>query len=509
LNSLASVPRPYLFGRMRLGTKFMLVVGTVVSLIITLFLYTLYSQSKTAILEQIDRQSRTLLQQIVLTRAWIADHGGVFVHQRPGDQENPYLPKNDIQDGKGGRYLMQNPALATRQLASYAARSGLYSIHLTSLKLRNPDNAPTPLEREALLKFDAVARPDSDGISGIFTKGGHNYYCRIIPLRTEKACLVCHADQGYREGDTRGALSVTLPMDEADRAIAASRAGFFGLGGAILLVVLALLYVLLNSIVLTPLTHLQQVADRLSAGHYGIRAVVQTGDEFENLAVAFNTMTGRIIDGYYQSVKTLATAVEMRDPYTRGHIDRVSVYTVAIARRMGLSEQLQEQVEMGAILHDIGKIGIADAILNKNGPFTAAERMIMESHPLKGAEIVSPAVSLAFALPAIRNHHERFDGSGYPDRLRGEEIPMVARILAVADTYDAMTTDRPYRCGLSPQAALREICGESGSQFDPAVVAAFIIAYHEGFQTFPLCQEESMPVAEGVLAVGEGELSYA
>ena len=176
----------------------------------------------------------------------------------------------------------------------------------------------------------------------------------------------------------------------------------------------------------------------------------------------------------------LAEAVERRDPYTGGHVRRVVGYAVAIGRRLALGAEELEELRLAAVLHDIGKIATPDQVLSKPARLTPDEVRVMRRHPVDGAEIVLPIAQLRALLGGIRHHHERLDGQGYPDGLRGDEVPLLARIIAVADTYDAMTTDRPYRRGRPSVEAIAEIERESGRQFCPRVVAAFRAAYDQG-----------------------------
>jgi len=171
-------------------------------------------------------------------------------------------------------------------------------------------------------------------------------------------------------------------------------------------------------------------------------------------------------------VEALVGALEAKDPGLGEHLLNTSRIAGGIAREMSLSEEEAEDLVVGALLHDVGKIGIPDHILHKPGRLTEEEYEKMRCHPSLGVEIVSPVSALAGALPAINHHHERFDGNGYPDGLGGEDIPLVARVVAVADAFDVMCRDRPYGFGVSHETALREIEGNAGTQFDPRVVAA-------------------------------------
>ncbi len=181
-----------------------------------------------------------------------------------------------------------------------------------------------------------------------------------------------------------------------------------------------------------------------------------------------------IRDMFTQTVRALASAIDARDPSTKKHSEHVSEIAVEIGQAMNLSESEIEQLEWAGLLHDIGKIGIRDSVLLKPERLTREERMLMNEHPAKGEEILKDVDQLAKERPLIRHHHEWYNGSGYPDRLIGEEIPLLARVLHVADAFEAMTASRPYRpIPLSPAEALEELQRYAGIQFDPRVVEAF------------------------------------
>ncbi len=176
---------------------------------------------------------------------------------------------------------------------------------------------------------------------------------------------------------------------------------------------------------------------------------------------------------YMLTVRALASAVEARDAYTGRHAERVAAYGLLIADAAGMSLGHEPEIEFGFLLHDVGKVAVPDAILFKPGPLTPAERAIIEQHPVTGSKIVRDIEFLGAARDVIRSHHERWDGAGYPDRLAGDEIPLSARVFAVADTLDALTTSRPYRRASSFSKARTIILRASGSHFDPEVIAAF------------------------------------
>jgi putative nucleotidyltransferase with HDIG domain len=176
---------------------------------------------------------------------------------------------------------------------------------------------------------------------------------------------------------------------------------------------------------------------------------------------------------YEATVRALADAVEARDAYTARHAERVAAYGLEIARACGLETEDGPDLEFGFLLHDIGKIAISDAILYKPGRLNEDERDAMRRHPVIGEEIVRGIDFLEGARQIVRSHHERWDGAGYPDRLAGEQIPLAARVFAVADTFDAVTSDRPYRAASSFGEARRVIAAAAGTQFDPVVADAF------------------------------------
>jgi ribonuclease P protein subunit RPR2 len=176
---------------------------------------------------------------------------------------------------------------------------------------------------------------------------------------------------------------------------------------------------------------------------------------------------------YRATVRALANAVEARDAYTGRHAERVAAYGLAIASAAGIDPVDSPEMEFGFLLHDVGKVAVPDAILFKPSELSAEEEAVMRKHPVVGWEILREIDFLGEAKLVVRHHHERWDGDGYPDRLRGDDIPVLARVFAVADTLDALTTDRPYRPATTFEAAHAEIVRAAGGQFDPDVIAAF------------------------------------
>lgn len=175
-----------------------------------------------------------------------------------------------------------------------------------------------------------------------------------------------------------------------------------------------------------------------------------------------------------QALFGLAEAIEAKDPYTKGHCGRVAAYSLVLAKEAGYPADGLETLEFGAFLHDIGKIGIKDAVLLKPGPLDDAEWVHMREHPVKGYEIASKIEMLKPIIGAVRNHHERWDGSGYPDKMKGEEIPIAARIVAIADAFDAMATDRPYKAALPLEECEAVLRKTAGKMYDPELIEVFV-----------------------------------
>ena len=242
--------------------------------------------------------------------------------------------------------------------------------------------------------------------------------------------------------------------------------------------------ILLSREVARPLQAVLEGMQALQEGKSAVRVGEIAWDEladltsgFNNLAQALEVERQRNLELYRDTVQTLAAAIDARDPYTRGHSQRVGAYAQRIALKLGWDAQRAYQLYITGLLHDIGKIGVPEAILKKTDRLSAQERQMIESHPLIGYEIVRQSRALAAHLAGIRHHHERLDGSGYPDGLRGEAIPLEARILAVADIWDALTSHRPYRPALKPSEVYPRLLHEA---LDPEAVQALGALWREG-----------------------------
>jgi len=243
-----------------------------------------------------------------------------------------------------------------------------------------------------------------------------------------------------------------------------------------------------------PLQVLTESSRALAKGDFSQRVHLWSRTEIGELAQTFNSMSEeleRFVEDlkraadenralFMGSIQMLAGAVDEKDPYTRGHSDRVTRYSLLIAKEMNLPSSFMEILQVSAQLHDVGKIGIEDHILKKPGALTEEEFEVMKTHTTKGANILRPVTQLAEMLPGIELHHEALDGRGYPYGLKGEQIPLLARVIAVADTFDALTTNRPYQQAHTPDQALQIIKNLAGKRLDPAAVAALLAVYERG-----------------------------
>ena len=230
-----------------------------------------------------------------------------------------------------------------------------------------------------------------------------------------------------------------------------------------------------------PIQELSSGVNALSEGREMKALKVYSGDELGKLTASFNQMAGLITeqkaaleDSYISTIKVVAAALDARDSYTLGHAERVSMIAVAMAKMMGFKKEEKEDLRIACLLHDVGKIRIRDSILLKKGRFTDEERMEMKKHAEYGAEILRTATCLEKHIPAVRHHHEWFDGNGYPDGLKGDNIPIFAMMIAIADAFDGMSSDRVYRNALSQKEVFQQIREYSGTQFNPDLVDLLI-----------------------------------
>ncbi len=233
---------------------------------------------------------------------------------------------------------------------------------------------------------------------------------------------------------------------------------------------------------------LERAVQALGSGELDVQVEDRSLDEVGRLVRGFNEMVyqlqgarRQIESNFRETISALAEAVEAKDAYTRGHCDRVARISVALGEKAGLDAVVQKELELAAILHDVGKIGVETGVVGKLGPLSMDETKDMRHHPEIGARILSPLSSLRMVGLYVRHHHEHFDGSGYPAQLKGDQIPLPSRIILLADAFDAMTTDRPYRGALSRKEAFVRIRKGRGRQFDPYLVDLFFQLHEDGY----------------------------
>ncbi len=243
-----------------------------------------------------------------------------------------------------------------------------------------------------------------------------------------------------------------------------------------------------------PIAELAEGARRLASGDLSQNIEVKSGNEIGEFAETFNLMIAEI-RGFIErlrkaaeenkqmfmgAVTSLAAAIDAKDPYTAGHSERVAHYSATIANILKFPEEQVETIRISALMHDVGKIGIQDSILGKAGPLTDKEFEVMKTHPTKGADIMQHVPQLSAMIPGIKFHHENVDGTGYPDGLKGDEIPLIAKVVSVADTFDAMTTNRPYQKAMEITYVFTRMRSFIGKKFEKHLVEALITAYEEG-----------------------------
>jgi len=297
------------------------------------------------------------------------------------------------------------------------------------------------------------------------------------------------------ELDRNSLLGVIAIQDEAAALASVSEMRNQTLFISLLAAVLALIFGFYFAQKLTrPVRELAEGAQRIAAGDFSQRIRIFGRTELGELGASFNQMTDQIErfisdlqrsahenhELFLGTVKALAAAIDGKDPYTRGHSERVSRFSVATAQALGLPDEEIEKIRISALLHDVGKIGIDDRVLKKPSALTDEEFELMKTHPQKGFKIMSQIPAMRDFLPGMYMHHEMINGQGYPQGLKGDELPMQARIVSVADTFDAMTTERPYQRAMDLEAALTRLKSFIGTRYDARVVAAFIAACEAG-----------------------------
>jgi HAMP domain-containing protein len=319
--------------------------------------------------------------------------------------------------------------------------------------------------------------------------------------------------------DTKGRTAATVPFVLQDKQGPVEMLGTYTAvpdeGWGVIVQVSATVFgFLFASQISRPIQELAVFSRRLAGGDYGARVQVRSRNEVGVLAEAFNHMGEEIQQSieetrrqaeinkelFMGTVRMLANAIDEKDPYTRGHSERVAYYSSVIAKHMGMSPEEIERVQLSGIIHDVGKIGIEDKILRKPAALTDDEYEIMKQHPTKGLKILEAVPRLKEMAGAGLMHHENVDGSGYPDGLKGDNIPLLGLIVSVADAFDAMTTDRPYSKAMTFEAALARLRVLVGKKFDDASVTAMEKAFAAGDLTMAKARKASLAARQAAVA---------
>jgi len=385
--------------------------------------------------------------------------------------------------------------------------------HIVLLRYRNMRNPEQGL-LAGIIKRDYLFGTDtlqSDRIVGVTDADGQMLFCTsdsascVSAPKTsavtgwfETSILGEQYENGFHELFLRAQFRSapwTVVVSQSAAELLAPMQGFRRTFPFVLL--LSLLAVILFSSMqirrtLVPLERLQQAAKRIKDHKFDTRVGVNTADEFGELASSFNTMAAHLGEQFkaleslsWGTLKALARAIDTKSAWTAGHSERVTRLALRIGRELTLSDSDLVALQRGGLLHDIGKIGTPPHILDKPGLLSADELQVMREHPASGVRILEPIPDFKAALPIVGQHHECFDGSGYPLGLKGNEIDLKARILSVADCYDALVSDRPYRKGLREDEVIRMIRAGARTRYDPSVVEAFarVMAPEEGATT--------------------------
>ena len=401
-----------------------LIIGSIVGL----FIYENYTYAD----ELAKTEAITSVEKDIAYRYWIADHGGVYVPSTEKTAQNPFMkhiPDLEITSKSNKKYTLINPSQALAQMMQdYSTLYGTKG-HITSKMYLNPKNKPDSWEEKAL----GIMHKSGEVVYEKDYIEGEEYYRYIKPFVTEQACLKCHAIKGYKLGEVNGAVSVSIPMKSyTQRAYEHSLLNFYVLFFIYMIGLLSMLY-----------------------GKQRAKIIIENK-----------------IQDYEQHIFSLVNIIEKRDRYTAGHTQRVAQFSVLIAEEMGYGDDILDDLYRASMLHDIGKISTPDSILLKPGKLTPLENEIIQEHVVVSYELLSEVDIYKDIAEIIRHHHEHYDGSGYPAGLKGDEIPMMSHIMTVADSFDAMTTNRIYKVRKSVETALSELESLAGKQFHSEVVHA-------------------------------------
>lgn len=387
--------------------------------------------------------AKTALNKDLATRSWTISHGGVYVPIDAITPASPYLsdiPERDIQTPLGQHLTLMNSSYVLRQMMeNYGTLYG-EKTRISSLKPLNPHNKATEWESKALhYLHNHPTKADYDDVQ--YTKDG-TYVRMMIPMLTNKSCLKCHNPSENKIGEIRGGIAISVPLKAFETMMYQTLIHTYGW--------LSLIWIL------------------------GSVAIITAFRIIRNKALQLYDKEREKIRNYQSMISLVIDLIDKRDSYTAGHSQRVSHYCEIIARALYHDESIVQKIKEASMLHDVGKIAIPDSILLKPGQLTPVEKELINYHLIAGYELLSKVDMYKELAEIMRHHHERYDGTGYPDRLAAEAIPPLSRIMIVADAFDAMTTDRIYKPRKSVDEALKEIELLKGSQFDPKVADAAI-----------------------------------
>ena len=382
----------------------------------------------------------------------------------------------------GGAVSLGENTYVLAKIPVNLAQESLGSLFVGRVFDVNDFSTPTVLSRNGKVLRSNLPAITREELEEALRACGPYEECEVA-LRGERfLCLQLdsiHLGDGYL-------LRSLQSVDAASRPLRAVMRHVFLVAGAIALLAISLMSLLSAKGIVRPLTGLiSKLKESESSGvlptfetSSSTREVNQLIEAFNRAATAIRDARLRLTHAYREFIQSLSSAIDARDVYTAGHSRRVSTYAVAIAREMKLPADEIDVIREGALLHDVGKIGISDRVLQKPGNLSPEEFELIRRHPLIGRRIVERVEGLAPYLDIVELHHENYDGTGYPWQLAGAQIPRNAHVMHVADAYDAMTSDRPYRKGMTPDAALGILKTYAGTQFDPDVVAAFVRLHH-------------------------------
>lgn len=287
--------------KISLSLKFIIGTALILTVAMGIAIHFISQKHRGLIIEQLDIQARTLFSQIVLTRKWISDHGGIFVEKFPWKNPSPYLKEPEIVDINGKKYIKESPAMVTKELAGYARHTGEYLFNITSLKLINPENRPDTFEHEALVSFEHGAATEYSKVEKI---GDSFFYRYIAPLYMEESCLQCHNHQGYKPGDVRGAISISVPMDYALSMLHSEKKALAAGSLVTLCILMSVLFIMMKELVLRPVKELKTSIKGFSKDNGSEASIIRTGDELQDLSSEFIKMS--------QSLREYHTNLENR-----------------------------------------------------------------------------------------------------------------------------------------------------------------------------------------------------